>query len=49
MNKSITQDIQNDKMLTEKIQYFFKRFHVTSVLKAANAYKKKGVVSVLFR
>ena len=49
MTQSITQDIQNDKVLTEKIQSFFKRFHVTSALKAANAYKKKGfpVASVL--
>lgn len=42
MNKSITQDNQNDKVLTEKIQSFFKRFHVASALKAANAYKKRG-------
>ena len=48
MNKSITQDNQNDKVLSEKIQSFFKRFHVTSALKAANAYKRKGfpVISV---
>ena len=48
MTQSITQDNQNDKVLTEKIHFFFKRFRVTSVLKAANAYKKKGfpVVSV---
>ena len=48
MIKSITQDKQNDKVLTEKIQSFFKRFHVASALKAANAYKKKGfsVISV---
>ena len=42
MIQSITQDIQNDKVLSEKILSFFKRFHVTSALKAANAYKKKG-------
>ena len=42
MIQSITQDNQNDKILSEKIQSFFKRFHVTSALKAANAYKKKG-------
>lgn len=42
MIQNITQDIQNDKALSEKILSFFKRFHVTSVLKAANAYKKKG-------
>lgn len=41
MIQSITQDNQNDKVLSEKIQSFFKRFHVTSALKAANAYKKK--------
>lgn len=42
MIQSITQDDQNDKVLFEKIQSFFRRFHVTSSLKAANAYKKKG-------
>ena len=42
MNKSITQDNPNDKVLSEKIQSFFKRFHVTSALKTANPYKKKG-------
>ena len=30
-------------MLSETILSFFKIFHVTSALKAANAYKKKGV------
>ena len=43
MNKSITQDNQNDKQISTSIRRFFTRFHVSSTLKAANAYKKKGV------
>ena len=43
MNKSITQDNQNDKQISTFIRRFFTRFHVSSALKAANAYKKKGV------
>lgn len=42
MYKSITQDDQNDKQISKSIRRFFTRFHVSSVLKAANAYKKKG-------
>ena len=42
MNKSITQTIQDDKQNSSTIQKFFKRFHVASALKAANAYKEKG-------
>ena len=43
MNKSITQATQNDKQISNSIKKFFKRFHVSSALKASNAYKKKGV------
>ena len=43
MNKSITQATQNDKQISKSIKRFFTRFHVSSVLKASNAYKKKGV------
>lgn len=43
MNKSITQDNQNDKLISTSIRKFFTRFHVSSALKAANAYKKKGI------
>lgn len=32
MIQSITQDNQNDKVLSEKIQSFFKRFHVASAV-----------------
>ena len=42
MNKSITQDDQNDNQISKSIRRFFTRFHLSSVLKAANAYKKKG-------
>ena len=38
MNKSITQDNQ----ISKTIRRFFTRFHLSSALKAANAYKKKG-------
>ena len=43
MNKSITQDNQNDKQISESIKRFFLRFHVSSALKASNAHKQKGV------
>ena len=43
MNKSITQATQNDKQISKSIKRFFTRFHVSSALKASNAYKKKGV------
>ena len=43
MNKSITQVTQNDKQISKSIKRFFTRFHVSSALKASNAYKKKGV------
>lgn len=42
MNKSITQDIQNENQVSATIERFFKRFRVASVLKSANAYKTKG-------
>ncbi|MEG2013311.1 MAG: hypothetical protein RR063_08920 [Anaerovoracaceae bacterium] len=42
MNKSITQDNQNDNQISKTIRRFFTRFHLSSALKAANAYKKKG-------
>ena len=43
MNKSITQANQNDKQISKSIKRFFTRFHVSSALKASNAYKKKGI------
>ena len=43
MNKSITQATQNDKQISKSIKIFFTRFHVSSALKSANAYKKKGI------
>ena len=43
MNKSITQVTQNDKQVSKSIKRFFTRFHVSSALKSANAYKKKGI------
>lgn len=42
MTKSITQVNQNDNQISASIRKFFKRFHLSSALKAANAYKVKG-------
>ena len=46
MNKSITQANQNDKQISKSIKRFFIRFHISSALKASNAYKKKGIPAV---
>ena len=43
MNKIITQDNQNDNQISKTIRRLFTRFHLSSALKAANAYKKKGI------
>ena len=42
MNTSITQVTENDKQISKSIKRFFTRFHVSSALKASNAYKTKG-------
>ena len=47
MNKSITQDNQNDNQISKSIRRFFTRFHLSSALKTANAYKKKGISAAL--
>ena len=47
MNKSITQDNLNDNKISKSIRKFFTRFHLSSALKAANAYKKKGTSATL--
>ena len=43
MNTSITQATQNDKQISKSIKRFFTRFHISSALKASNAYKRKGI------
>lgn len=43
MTKIITQDNQNDNQISKSIKRFFMRFHVSSALKASNAYKTKGI------
>ena len=43
MNKSITQTTQDDKQISKSIKRLFARFHISSALKASNAYKKKGI------
>ena len=47
MNKSITQNNQDDNQISKSIRRFFTRFHLSSALKAANAYKKKGTSATL--
>ena len=47
MNISITQDNQNDNQISKSIRRFFTRFHLSSALKAVNAYKKKGTSATL--
>ncbi len=46
MNKSIIQDKQNNNQISKSIRRFFTCFHLSSALKAANAYKKKGTLAV---
>ena len=46
MNNSITQANQNDKQISKSIKRFFMRFHISSALKAANAYKKKRILII---
>lgn len=43
MNNSITQANKNDKQISKSIKRFFTRFRISSALKEANAYKKKGI------
>lgn len=43
MYKSIIQGSLNDNLISKNIRSFFICFHLSSALKAANAYKKKGV------
>ena len=43
MDKSITQNTQDDKQISASIKSFFSRFRISSALQAANAYKKKGI------
>jgi len=46
LNTSIAQDNQNDNQISKSIRRFFTRFHLSSALKAANAYKKRGTPAV---
>ena len=41
MDKSITQNNQNNNQISKSIRRFFTCFHLSSSLKAANAYKKR--------
>jgi hypothetical protein len=48
--KIIPQIYQNDKKIFSTVSTFFKKYRVASVLKAANAYKSKGIptLSIFF-
>ncbi len=41
--KSITQNYENDKKVSSSIINFFKTYKISSILKASNAYKNKGI------
>jgi hypothetical protein len=48
--KSITQDYRIDKTVSLSIKSFFKKYKVSAALRAANAYKSKGIsVSLIFQ
>lgn len=50
MNKSITQNNQNDNNISKYIKIFFARFRISTALRSSNAYKQKGVPVVeIFR
>lgn len=42
MSNIVSQNYLEDKEVSDSINTFFKRFHVASALKSANAYKEKG-------
>ena len=39
---SIAQTKQSEKQLSEKVQFFLRRYHVSRILRSANAYKLRG-------
>ena len=41
--KIITQNYENDKKVSSSIMSFFKKYKISSILKASNAYKSKGI------
>ena len=41
--KIITQNYENDKKVSSSIMNFFKKYKISSILKASNAYKSKGI------
>ena len=40
---SITQNHQDEELLSKKMQVFFRRYQVSRILRAANAYKLRGI------
>ena len=40
---SIAFDVENSKRFLTRIEKFFSRYHIGSVLKQCNAYKKQGL------
>ena len=43
---SIAQTNPSEKQLSEKMQYFLRRYHVSRILRAANAYKLHDLAPV---
>ncbi|NMB34637.1 MAG: transposase, partial [Clostridium sp.] len=41
--KIITQDFQNDKVVSTSIRGFFKKYRISTLLRESNAYKSKGI------
>ena len=40
---SIAQTNQSEKQLSEKMQYFLRRYHVSRILRSVNAYKLRSL------
>ena len=44
---SIAFDVENEKRFSSRIQNFFRRYQVSSILKKCNAYKEQGFSVVM--
>jgi hypothetical protein len=40
---SITQNLENENLVHDKIEYFFKTYRLGEILRSSNAYKEKGI------
>jgi len=43
MNNILTQTNNNGNQISKSVKKFFKRFHISSLLRSCNAYKEKGI------